>query len=107
MATDALVVLSTFANADDAANAARTLVRGNLAACVSLTEVRSIYRWKDDDLADNAECLAISKTTAARLPALRAALLEIHPYEVPEIIALPVSDGHEPYLAWLAQNTRG
>ena len=63
--------------------------------------VRSIYRWQAA-VQDDAEALAIIKTTAERYPALAARLAELHPYEVPEIIALPLAEGHPPYLAWLA-----
>jgi periplasmic divalent cation tolerance protein len=97
-----LVVLSTFPDADKAAQIARVLVDEQLAACVNLiAAVRSIYRWQGA-VAEDAEALAIIKTTADRYPALSARLSELHPYEVPEIIALPVADGHPPYLAWLA-----
>jgi periplasmic divalent cation tolerance protein len=98
----ALVVLSTFPDADKAAEIARVLVDEQLAACVNLiATVRSIYRWQDA-VQDDAEALAIIKTTADRYPALAARLAELHPYEVPEIIALPLAEAHPPYLAWLA-----
>jgi periplasmic divalent cation tolerance protein len=98
----ALVVLSTFPDAEQAARAARTLVDERLAACVNvLASVRSIYRWQDA-VQDDAEALAVIKTTTDRYAALAARLAELHPYEVPEIIALPLAEGHAPYLAWLA-----
>jgi len=99
----ALVVLSTFPDADKAAQVARVLVDERLAACVNLVaSVRSIYRWRGA-VAEDAEALAIIKTTADRYPALSARIVELHPYEVPEIIALPLAEGHPAYLAWLAQ----
>lgn len=98
----ALLVLSTFGDADTAARVARTLVEERLAACVNLVpSVRSIYRWQGA-VCDDAETLAIVKTTAERYPQLAARLTELHPYQVPEILALPVAAGHPPYLAWLA-----
>jgi periplasmic divalent cation tolerance protein len=98
----ALVVLSTFPDAEHAARAARILVEERLAACVSLVAaVRSIYRWQGA-VQDEAESLAIIKTTPDRYPALAARLASLHPYEVPEILALPLAAGHPPYLAWLA-----
>lgn len=98
----ALVVLTTFPDADTAARIARTLVEDRLVACVNLLpEVRSIYRW-EDKICDEAETLAVLKTTAERYPALAAKLRELHPYQVPEIVALDLADGHPPYLAWLA-----
>ena len=97
------VVLSTFPDADTAARVARTLVEEQLAACVNLLPtVRSIYRW-EGKVCDEAETLAVIKTTAERYAALAAKIAELHPYQVPEVIALPVADGHPPYLAWLAE----
>lgn len=98
----ARVVLSTFPDADTAGRIARTLVDERLAACVNvLPAIRSIYRWQGA-ISDDAEVLAIIKTTAERYPALAARITELHPYQVPEIIALPLAAGHPPYLAWLA-----
>lgn len=102
-APDALVVLSTFPDAETAARVARTLVDERLAACVNLvTAIRSIYRWQGA-ISDGAESLAIIKTTADRYADLAARIAELHPYEVPEIIALPLAEGHPPCLAWLAE----
>lgn len=98
----ALVVLSTFPDAETAAGVARTLVDERLAACVNLVPaIRSIYRWQGA-ISDDAESLAIIKTTTDRYPALAARITALHPYQVPEIIALPLTEGHPPYLAWLA-----
>jgi periplasmic divalent cation tolerance protein len=98
----AFVVLSTFPDAETAARIARTLVGERLAACVNLVAtVRSIYRWQGA-INDDAEALAVIKTTAERYPALAARIVQLHPYHVPEIIALPLAEGHPPYLAWLA-----
>jgi periplasmic divalent cation tolerance protein len=97
------VAFSTFPDADTAARVARALVEERLAACVNLVPtVRSIYRWQGQ-ISDDAETLAVIKTTAERYPALAAKIAELHPYQVPEIIALPLADGHPPYLAWLAE----
>jgi periplasmic divalent cation tolerance protein len=80
----------------------RVLVDERLAACVNLVPtVRSIYRWQGA-IQDDAEALAVIKTTAERYPALASRLAELHPYDVPEILALPLDDGHAKYLAWLA-----
>jgi periplasmic divalent cation tolerance protein len=99
----AFVVFSTFPDAETAARIARTLVDERLAACVNLLPmVRSIYRW-EGKVCDEAETLAIIKTTAERYAALRARIIELHPYQVPEVIALALADGHPPYLAWLAE----
>ncbi len=103
MADVALVVLSTFPDHDTAARIARVLVEDRLAACVNLLPtVRSIYRW-EGKVCDEAETLAVIKTTAERYAALAARITELHPYQVAEVIALPLADGHPPYLAWLAE----
>jgi periplasmic divalent cation tolerance protein len=96
-----IVVFSTFPSEDKAADIARTLVGEGLAACANLVPpVRSIYRWQGE-LCDDRETLAIIKTTTERFEALRERLVALHPYELPEVIALPVSAGHAPYLAWI------
>src|SRR5690348_16157010 len=97
-----IVVFSTFPSEDKAADIARTLVSEGLCACANLVPpVRSIYRWQGE-LCDERETLAIIKTTRERFDALHARLVELHPYEVPEVIALPVEAGHAPYLDWVA-----
>ncbi|MGE5182463.1 MAG: divalent-cation tolerance protein CutA [Acidobacteriota bacterium] len=102
----AVVVFSTFPGPEKAAEVARALVSEQLAACVNLVPaVRSIYRWQGE-LLDDAETLAIVKTTAERLDALTARLIALHPYELPEVIALPVTGGSAPYLAWVAGEVR-
>jgi len=97
-----IVVISTFPSEDKAADIARTLVSEGHCACANLVPaVRSIYRWQGA-ICDERETLAVIKTTSDRLEALRDRLVALHPYEVPEVIALPVEGGHAPYLAWVA-----
>src|SRR6478609_4183222 len=97
-----IVVFSTFPTEDKAAEIARTLVSEGHAACANLVPpVRSIYRWQGQ-ICDERETLAIIKTTRERFEALRERLVALHPYEVPEVIALPVEAGHAPYLDWVA-----
>ncbi len=101
-----VVVFSTFPGPEKAAEVARALVSEQLAACVNLVPaVRSIYRWQGE-LLDDAETLALVKTTAERLDALTARLIALHPYELPEVVALPVGGGSAPYLAWVAGEVR-
>jgi periplasmic divalent cation tolerance protein len=100
-----LVVLVTVGSADEAAGLARTLVEERLAACGNLVErIRSIYRWKGK-IEDEGETLLVLKTTAAQFEALRQRIVELHSYDVPEVIALEIADGHKPYLDWLDSNT--
>lgn len=96
-----VVVLVTCSNRRVAKTIATTVVRRRLAACVNLLPaVESLFWWKGK--VDRArEVLLIIKTTAARVEALRRAVVSLHPYDVPEIIALPVTAGHAPYLRWV------
>lgn len=99
-----LVVFSTFPTADKAAEVARTLVTEKLAACVNLVgPIRSIYRWQGD-ISDDTETLAVIKTTREQFEEMRRRLVELHPYEVAEVIALPIEAGHAPYLAWITDS---
>jgi periplasmic divalent cation tolerance protein len=99
--SERLVALSTVATAADAERIATVLVERGLAACVNVVPgVVSIYRWKGA-VERELEVLMVIKTRADRFEALREALVSLHPYEVPELIALPVEAGHPPYLAWL------
>lgn len=101
-----VVVLSTVPDDDRGAALARALVTEELAACVNLVPgVRSIYRW-DGAVEDGREQLAIIKTRAARVDALIARLVALHPYQVPEAVVVPVAGGHAPYLAWAAAAVR-
>ena len=85
---------------------ARALVEERLAACGNvLPGLRSLYRW-EGKVQDDAEALLLLKTTRRRFPALRARVLALHPYEVPEVLALPVEGGHPAYLDWIATSTR-
>ena len=105
--TDALVVLVTAPDPEKAAKIARVLVEERLAACGNvLSGLRSIYRW-EGKVQDEREALLLLKTTRARFEALRARVLALHPYQVPEVIALPVEAGSAPYLAWIAAETAG
>ena len=101
----ALLVLTTLPDDATAASIARTLVEERLAACVNrLPPVRSTYRWHGE-VHDESEVLLLVKTTAARFAALRDRLVELHPYELPEVIAVPVGPGLDRYLGWIASET--
>jgi periplasmic divalent cation tolerance protein len=105
--TDKIVVFCTCASAEDAERIGRSLVESRLAACVSAAPgLRSFYRWQGK-IEDAAEHLLIVKSTRALFPELQAAITRLHPFGVPEIIALPVVAGSEEYLAWIDAETRG
>jgi periplasmic divalent cation tolerance protein len=100
----ALVVLVTAPSAD-AARIARGLVEQGVAACVNqIGAVSSVYRWQGA-VEEAVETLLVIKTRRARYAELEAAVRSLHPYEVPEIIALPIEQGSAAYLQWIAEST--
>lgn len=99
--TDKIVVFCTCPSAEEAEKLARRLVEAKTAACVNvLGGVRSFYRWQGA-LEDAAEWLLVIKSSRPAFGRLRAEIEKAHSYQVPEILALPVVDGSESYLAWL------
>lgn len=104
--TGAVVVLTALGAPLDAQRIARALVDERLAACVNIVPgVTSIYRWKGV-VEQEAELMLVIKTMAQRVDALKKRLLELHPYELPEVVVIPIGDGHKPYLEWLAEQVR-
>jgi periplasmic divalent cation tolerance protein len=98
-----IVILTTCPDEKVASGIARELVESGLAACVSrLGPVQSTFRWQGA-IQDEPEVLLVIKTITARYPELEMRLKSLHPYEVPEIIALPVAAGSAEYLSWLQQ----
>src|ERR1044072_5143964 len=99
-----LLVLSTFPDSATASQVARKLVEEKLAACANiLPAVESIYRWQGK-IETGTETLVLFKTTEEGYDRLQTSLRELHPYEVPEIIAVPVDRGLPDYLEWVASN---
>ena len=104
MAEEALVVLSTFPDADTARRIAKTLIEERLAACVNLLPaVESIYRWKGK-IETSTEVLALLKTDIGHYRTMEGRLRELHPYEAPECLALSVSEGLPLYLRWITDS---
>lgn len=104
MSAEILLVLSTFPDRGKAQRIAEELVVGRFAACANVaTPVDSFYWWKGEVETAN-EVLVYFKTTATRFAAFAAKLRELHPYNVPEIIALEVTTGSPAYLNWIAEN---
>ena len=106
MRSGIVVVLVTCPSWAVARRLAQALVRRRLAACVNiLPGVESLFWWEGK--VDQArEVLLVIKTPAARLEAVRRAIVRLHPYEVPEVIAMRVAGGHRPYLRWVAASAR-
>ena len=104
--SDAVVVFCTCGSEAEAVRLANATVEARLAACVNvLPALRSIYRW-EENIENAEEVLLIVKTTPDRFSALRDHITALHSYDTPEIIALPVTDGSDRYLAWLRDQTR-
>lgn len=102
---DKLVVLVTCSSIREANRIARALVESRLAACGNILQspVRSVYRWKEK-VETAKEFLLVIKTSRVRFRRLQAAIQRLHSYEVPEIIALPISAGSRSYLSWLGES---
>ncbi len=102
--TDAIVVLVTAANGEEATRLAEMLVGAQLAACVQIIrEMESVFRWKGK-VEREAEVLLIIKTLSEKFDELEREVRALHSYETPEIVALPLVNGSAAYLDWLAAN---
>jgi periplasmic divalent cation tolerance protein len=100
--SDALIVFMTVPDAEAGAAIARVLVDEKLAACVNiLPHIRSIYSWQGK-VSDEGEALCLIKTRAALYDRLRERATELHPYAVPELLAVSPSAGNDAYLRWIA-----
>lgn len=106
MKENQLVIFCTCPDRESGERLATILVEERMAACVNLVSgITSLYSWQGA-LKREPECLLLIKTSADRYDALRQRLRALHPYETPEIIALPIRHGDPDYLAWLTENTR-
>ncbi|MGL4370169.1 MAG: divalent-cation tolerance protein CutA [Spirochaetota bacterium] len=100
-----ITVFCTVPDAQTAEKIAHAVVETKTAACASIVPgLVSVYRWKGD-LCRAGELLLVMKTRAELFDALKAKILSLHPYELPEIVALAIIQGHEPYLSWIAEST--
>jgi periplasmic divalent cation tolerance protein len=98
--------MSAVGGQTDARRIARALVEERVAACVNIVPgITSIYRWKGT-VEQEPELLLVIKTMADRAEALKARLVELHPYELPEVVVIPIGGGHKAYLEWIAEQVR-
>jgi Uncharacterized protein involved in tolerance to divalent cations len=103
--TDAVIVLTTLATTEDAVKLVKALLDRRLVACGTVMPgARSLYRW-EDKLADEEEVVVMLKTRSGAVHGLERAFKELHPYKVPELLAVPVSGGLERYLGWINDET--
>lgn len=98
------VVLTTFANMEEAKKIVKALLEEKLAACVQLTEIKSKYWWKGK-IESSEEILCLIKTKEKLFEKIEKRIKELHSYTVPEIIMLRIEDGNKEYLKWLEEST--
>lgn len=99
-----LIVLCTVPDRNTAEEIAHILIADNLAACVNIVPgVTSVYRW-ENRIEQAGELILVIKTGSIAYPALQEKIADLHPYELPEIIAVPIQDGLPAYLNWLTQS---
>ena len=104
--TNKRLVLTTCGSLEEARSIAHALVERHLAACVNIVpQIESAYRWQGE-IETAAECLLVIKTTEEAGPRLRAALSELHSYELPDCIELTIEDGNAAYLEWIGESVR-
>lgn len=105
--TDKRIALTTAGSEEEARKIARYLVENRIAACVNIVpRVTSVYRWQGK-IEEAQEWLLVIKTTAAAFEQLRRAIAQLHSYELPECISLPVDDGSTGYLEWISESVAG
>src|SRR3954464_9403744 len=105
MSQEYVIVLTTLPADADGAAFARHLVEERLAACVNVSAaMESIYRW-DDAIETESERQLVIKTTRERVAALWDRVRELHPYDMPEFLVMPIVDGNDAYLRWVAEST--
>jgi periplasmic divalent cation tolerance protein len=104
---ETVIILTTVPSEDLGVSLARELVRRGLVACVNvLPPMVSIYLWKGE-IHQDSECQVLIKTIAARVDAVQIVVTELHPYDLPEFVVLPIVGGDPAYLAWVATGSGG
>ncbi len=106
MSSPYCVILTTAGSQEEASRLAEMLISRRLAACVQIANILSCYRWKGA-VTKEAEFLLLIKTAAHLYPAVEAAIVENHSYEVPEVVQLPIEQGLDRYLGWISESTAG
>jgi periplasmic divalent cation tolerance protein len=101
-----IAVLTTVDSEDEARKIADALVERKLAACVQVSRIDSVYTW-EGETQNEAEFRLMIKTAAARYAAVEAAIVALHPYELPAIYALDLPQVYAPYAEWVDEHSRG
>ncbi len=99
-----ILALTTFESAAQAEPVVSTIVEERLAACAQVMAISSTYVWKGE-IERSSEVLVIFKTRGNRYSELQGRLIDLHPYETPELVCTPITGGFAPYLAWIDENT--
>ena len=97
------IVLVTVSSKDEASSIAHTLIEESLVACVNVMPINSVYRWRGE-ICQEEEWQLIIKTDLTLFERLESKIRELHSYDVPEIIAIPIIKGSQPYLDWIKEN---
>ncbi|MGE4382114.1 MAG: divalent-cation tolerance protein CutA [Arcobacter sp.] len=100
----AIIVQTTCSSKEEAKNIAKVLIEKKLAACVQLSEIESFYNWKEEFCCDNETLLNI-KTRKDNFEKIKSKILELHSYDLPEIIQLDIANASEEYLKFIGDNT--
>ncbi len=100
---DVIIVFSTYPDERTASKIARKIVESKLAACANITEIRSLYWWKDK-IEDSKEYLTIFKSTSRKAKILKEAIAKSHPYEIPEIVEIKMNSVSDSYLRWMVES---
>ena len=104
--TDHCVVLCTCQSLEKAKALAHALLNEKLVACVNcIPSITSIYSW-DGKIVEDTECLLVIKSTSAQFDTLKEKIVELHDYDVPEVIQINIENGHQPYLDWISSCTK-
>ncbi|MCH2464839.1 MAG: divalent-cation tolerance protein CutA [Gemmatimonadetes bacterium] len=107
VSTQVVTLLTAAPGLKEAERIALALVSERLAACANVIPgVSSIYWW-DGQVQREEEAMVVIKTTMAQVNALEARLVELHPYDIPELLVFPIAGGHPPYLAWVGSEVEG
>ena len=104
MANTGVIIVSTFPSEELASRVAHLVVSAKLCACVNFTKIRSIYSWHGK-VEDQHEFIVLFKTTSKSAKKLKAEIVRLHPYDVPEIVELKMNDVSKPYLSWLVEES--
>ncbi len=102
----AIAVMTTTPSADEAHAIASSLVERKLAACVHIVPIESVYSW-EGEVQNDSEYRLLAKTTEARYADVEAAILELHSYDLPAVVAFHIAGGYMPYLDWVEANAQG